>query len=243
MWAARVAICGITIACCVVARAASASQGLSSVDNEDSKGGGPSEGATSSLLRGLVASVVPVLQRSFARSNVSALCTEALMDFSKRILRMDIAAWRFLDATGKFPSGILEGTTGDLGAYDECLASRLEPASGDQPSHSSRGQYCSVFLKPKQSRAMDKLIAQLTRYPVIKKRFNLTMARKAIKKGRVRGLRFGLCVPSSCSAAEVEAILGSRKALLHLFYFRLCDALQRQPRPAPRTGPYQSGKL
>ncbi|KAH7956790.1 hypothetical protein HPB52_012783 [Rhipicephalus sanguineus] len=116
----------------------------------------------------------------------------------------------FLDATGKFPSGILEGTTGDLGAYDECLASRLEPASEVKSSLSSRGQYCSVFLKPKQSRAMDKLISQLTRYPVIKKRFNLTMARKAIRKGRVRGLRFGLCVPSSCSAAEVESILGSR---------------------------------
>ncbi|KAH8040527.1 hypothetical protein HPB51_011223 [Rhipicephalus microplus] len=121
-----------------------------------------------------------------------------------------------LDATGKFPSGILEGTTGDLGAYDECLASRLEPTSGDRTSLSSRGQYCSVFLKPKQSRAMDKLIAQLTRYPVIKKRFNLTMARKAIKKGRVRGLRFGLCVPSSCSAAEVEAILASLAQLISL---------------------------
>ncbi|XP_037291329.1 nose resistant to fluoxetine protein 6 [Rhipicephalus microplus] len=215
MWLARVAVCRISIACCIVARATSASEGLSSVDDEDGKGG-PSEGATSSLLRGLVASVVPVLQRSFARTNVSALCTEALMDFSRRILRMDIAAWRFLDATGKFPSGILEGTTGDLGAYDECLASRLEPTSGDRTSLSSRGQYCSVFLKPKQSRAMDKLIAQLTRYPVIKKRFNLTMARKAIKKGRVRGLRFGLCVPSSCSAAEVEAILASLAQLISL---------------------------
>ncbi|XP_049271337.1 nose resistant to fluoxetine protein 6 [Rhipicephalus sanguineus] len=182
---------------CVIARAASASQGLSSTEDEGGKRGGPSEGATSSLLRGLVASVVPVLQRSFARANVSALCTEALMDFSRRILRMDIAAWRFLDATGKFPSGILEGTTGDLGAYDECLASRLEPASEVKSSLSSRGQYCSVFLKPKQSRAMDKLISQLTRYPVIKKRFNLTMARKAIRKGRVRGLRFGLVIYSA----------------------------------------------
>ncbi|KAH7956791.1 hypothetical protein HPB52_012784 [Rhipicephalus sanguineus] len=81
---------------CVIARAASASQGLSSTEDEGGKRGGPSEGATSSLLRGLVASVVPVLQRSFARANVSALCTEALMDFSRRILRMDIAAWSAL---------------------------------------------------------------------------------------------------------------------------------------------------
>ncbi|KAH7931471.1 hypothetical protein HPB49_025740 [Dermacentor silvarum] len=130
-----------------------------------------------------------------------------------------------LDATGKFPSGILEGTTGDLGAYDECLSSRLEAVAGHAPapSASSHGQYCSVFLKPKQSRAMDKLIAQLTRYSVVKKRFNLTMARKAIKKGRVRGLRFGLCVPSACSPTEVESILGSRKA--SLIFFRVGEAL------------------
>ncbi|XP_065280491.1 nose resistant to fluoxetine protein 6-like [Dermacentor albipictus] len=207
MCSAPIAVCGMAIVCSVLAHAASASPGLSSADDE---------GATSSLLRGLVASVVPVLQRSLARSNVSAVCTGALMDFSRRILKMDIAAWRFLDATGKFPSGILEGTTGDLGAYDECLSSRLEAIAGQSQAFSSRGQYCSVFLKPKQSRAMDKLIEQLTRYSVVKKRFNLTMARKAIKKGRVRGLRFGLCVPSACSATEVEAILGSLTQLVSL---------------------------
>ncbi|XP_072143401.1 nose resistant to fluoxetine protein 6-like [Dermacentor andersoni] len=216
MCSAPIAMCGMAIVCSVLARAASASPSLSSADDESGEGGGLPEGATSSLLRGLVASVVPVLQRSLARSNVSAVCTGALMDFSRRILKMDIAAWRFLDATGKFPSGILEGTTGDLGAYDECLSSRLEAIAGHSQAFSSRGLYCSVFLKPKQSRAMDKLIAQLTRYSVVKKRFNLTMARKAIKKGRVRGLRFGLCVPSACSATEVEAILGSLTQLVSL---------------------------
>ncbi|XP_077507816.1 nose resistant to fluoxetine protein 6-like [Amblyomma americanum] len=222
MRAKHVAACGVAIVCGVLGHLAVVSQGLLAVDDGDGVGGGGKTGlpegrATSSLLRGLVASVVPVLQRSFAHANVSATCTGALMDFSRRVLRMDMAAWRFLDATGKFPSGILEGTTGDLGAYDECLATRLEnPGGAEAPSVSSRGQYCSVFFRPKQTRAMDRLIAQLTRYSVVKKRFNLTTVRKAIKKGRIRGLRFGICVPSACSQGEVEAILGSLTQLVSL---------------------------
>ncbi|KAH9377649.1 hypothetical protein HPB48_000866 [Haemaphysalis longicornis] len=171
----------MAIGCCALGRPSTAAQQDESESRafQDVVGGKAGQwegggGGASTLLKGVVASVVPVLQRSFAHANVSARCTGAFMDLSRRILSMDMAAWRFLDATGKFPSGILEGTLGDLGAYDECLASRLNGADGhDAPLKSLfvpsyRGQYCSVFLRPKETRAMDKLITQLTRYSVVK---------------------------------------------------------------------------
>ncbi|XP_077532621.1 nose resistant to fluoxetine protein 6-like [Haemaphysalis longicornis] len=219
----------MAIGCCALGRPSTAAQQDESGSRafQDVVGGKAGQwegggGGASTLLKGVVASVVPVLQRSFAHANVSAGCTGAFMDLSRRILSMDMAAWRFLDATGKFPSGILEGTLGDLGAYDECLASRLNGADAhDAPlkslfAPSYRGQYCSVFLRPTETRAMDKLITQLTRYSVVKKRFNLTAARKAVRKGRVHGLRFGLCVPSVCSPAEVGTIVASLAQLVSL---------------------------
>lgn len=59
-----------------------------------------------------------------------------------------------LDASGKVPEGILSGTLSSLGAYDECLETRLGGGSHDvsgDASSSSRivtGQYCSIDIKP-----------------------------------------------------------------------------------------------
>ena len=59
-----------------------------------------------------------------------------------------------LDASGKVPEGILSGTLSSLGAYDECLETKLGGGSHDvsgDSSSSSRivtGQYCSIDIKP-----------------------------------------------------------------------------------------------
>ncbi|XP_040357092.1 nose resistant to fluoxetine protein 6 isoform X2 [Ixodes scapularis] len=170
-----------------------------------------------SLLKSMLGNVIPVVQRSFSQPNVSRPCTGGLLALSRGLLKMDIAAWRFLDATGKFPSGLLEGSTADLGAYDECLASRIEISEFNSDSFS--GQYCSVFFRPQRSKVLDRLILQLTRYPVVRKRFNLTTVHKALKKGRIHGLRFGLCVPSVCKKAEVELVLGSLTQMMGVTSF------------------------
>lgn len=49
------------------------------------------------------------------------------------------------DATGKLPSGILEGTMMDFGSYDECLKIRANDSSRySDGKELFRGQYCMV---------------------------------------------------------------------------------------------------
>jgi len=54
-----------------------------------------------------------------------------------------------LDASGKLPEGILSGTLSSLGAYDECLETKLGGPEDVGPlSRPSTGQYCSIDIKP-----------------------------------------------------------------------------------------------
>jgi hypothetical protein len=52
-----------------------------------------------------------------------------------------------VDANGKLNAGVLKGNIHQLGSYDECLDVRVEK-KGDLIS----GQYCSVYLEPKDKR-------------------------------------------------------------------------------------------
>lgn len=50
-----------------------------------------------------------------------------------------------IDATGKIPSGILEGTVMDFGSYDECLKIRVnDPSKYSNGKELFRGQFCMV---------------------------------------------------------------------------------------------------
>ncbi|KAH9360777.1 hypothetical protein HPB48_018232 [Haemaphysalis longicornis] len=49
-----------------------------------------------------------------------------------------------LDATGKYPTGLIEGTVVDLGSYDECVATVLRDKYGVTKT---RGQYCVLELR------------------------------------------------------------------------------------------------
>lgn len=49
-----------------------------------------------------------------------------------------------LDASGKIPSGILEGTVLDFGSYDECLKIKVVDSSRYSSGEQFRGRYCMV---------------------------------------------------------------------------------------------------
>jgi hypothetical protein len=54
-----------------------------------------------------------------------------------------------LDATGKIPSGILNGNIYWMGEYDECVNSTATIMTGPNssvPSHPFNGQYCKLGI-------------------------------------------------------------------------------------------------
>ncbi|XP_064459317.1 O-acyltransferase like protein-like [Ornithodoros turicata] len=147
---------------------------------------------------------LPTVQKSLSHPNVSDECAQSLFHIMRALLSLDMSALRLLDSSGKFPSGLLEGSTAALGAYDECLSTVLRTSEG-QPLY--RGKYCNMYIKPIRSAVMDRLLGQLTRHAAVKNRFNVTSIYEALKKGRIHGLRFGLCAPSTCTSKELELIL------------------------------------
>ncbi|KAM7305111.1 nose resistant to fluoxetine protein 6 [Ixodes scapularis] len=101
-----------------------------------------------------------------------------------------------VDAMGRPPAGIFEGTITDFGSFDQCLEVRAQDAWGDE---SFRGQYCSLFLKPNIDTS--KPVAFLR-----SSRRNLTRIMKSIW---FPGFRLGICIPSACSKEDIDALIKS----------------------------------
>lgn len=88
---------------------------------------------------------LPVVYRFSSGSSASPECTAALLKLVLSIRKLQPWALRMLDAMGRPPAGIFEGTITDFGSFDQCLEVRAENSWGDEDF---RGMYCSLFLKP-----------------------------------------------------------------------------------------------
>ncbi|KAH7982749.1 hypothetical protein HPB52_006930 [Rhipicephalus sanguineus] len=65
---------------------------------------------------------------------------------------------RVLDATGKYPTGMLRWSRSDIGAFDECIATVVRDSYGNEISH---GQYCNLLVYVKKSATWEKTIEPL----------------------------------------------------------------------------------
>ncbi|KAK8773681.1 hypothetical protein V5799_011786 [Amblyomma americanum] len=64
-----------------------------------------------------------------------------------------------LDASGKVASGLLVGTIGDLGNFDECLATTVENMYGERDF---TGRFCTVYMNFKNNTFVAKMVARYT---------------------------------------------------------------------------------
>ncbi|KAH7991062.1 hypothetical protein HPB51_026456 [Rhipicephalus microplus] len=67
-----------------------------------------------------------------------------LLNYASVVYRFIIGLF---DATGKYPTGMLQASRVDLGAFDECIETEVRDMYGNV---SSRGQYCNVQLQPQK---------------------------------------------------------------------------------------------
>ncbi|CAN7976261.1 unnamed protein product, partial [Ixodes persulcatus] len=102
---------------------------------------------------------------------------------------------------------MLEGSTGALGAYDECVGISVPTSDGTKEDF--RGQYCTLFLKPALTDERLKGIAKaVTGNPLLQPRVrNLTEFSKFYSHTLVMGLRFGVCLPSKCSGEDLKYLV------------------------------------
>ncbi|XP_064458707.1 nose resistant to fluoxetine protein 6-like [Ornithodoros turicata] len=139
---------------------------------------------------------LPLMSQFSAITDVSPDCTTALLKWVLAIRRLDPWALRMLDAMGRPPAGIFEGTITDFGAFDQCLEVRAQNGWGDDVF---RGQYCSLFLKPNIDTSRPVAFLKTSKR-------NLTRIMKSIW---FPGFRLGICVPSVCSRNDIDALVKS----------------------------------
>ncbi|KAH6945047.1 hypothetical protein HPB50_006968 [Hyalomma asiaticum] len=85
----------------------------------------------------------PEFTRKLLKAEVSTDCTFGLLKLVRAIKNLEPWAVRLFDASGKYPTGALQATRSDFGAFDECLETVLLDRDGDVEA---RGQYCSLLM-------------------------------------------------------------------------------------------------
>ncbi|XP_077532175.1 nose resistant to fluoxetine protein 6-like [Haemaphysalis longicornis] len=139
---------------------------------------------------------LPLVYRFSSGAGSSPECMGALFKWVLAIRRLEPWALRMVDAMGRPPAGIFEGTITDFGSFDQCLEVRHRDSWGDE---SFRGQYCSLFLKPNID----------TSRPVSFLRNSRRNLSRIMKSVWFPGFRLGICVPSVCSRNDIDALIKS----------------------------------
>lgn len=141
----------------------------------------------------------PVRQRLIA-AKVSPDCTVGLVNLLRAISNMEPWAFRLLDATGKYPTGIFHGTLSDLGAFDECIETVVRDFYGREMV---RAQYCNVYLSGNDT-ALLRYIAPAIN---LSHRRALDFATQSAGATFVEGIRIGICFINDCDQHDIKSLL------------------------------------
>ncbi|XP_077490150.1 uncharacterized protein LOC144101025 [Amblyomma americanum] len=128
-----IAFCCLFITCCQAKTAETSNGGPTLLDTIKTALGNAMDNSS------------PEMMKKLLYADLSSNCSLGLFKLMKGIRNLDPWAVRLLDATAKYPTGLLQGTQADLGAFDECLETI---ALDDYGNEWVRGQYCSLYIFP-----------------------------------------------------------------------------------------------
>ncbi|KAL1424874.1 hypothetical protein MTO96_019737 [Rhipicephalus appendiculatus] len=99
------------------------------------------------IIRDVVAAGLSKVPRSLVRKLLSAdvrfECSTSFLRTMRAFQNLEPWALRLLDATGKYPTGMMDVSRVDMGAFDECLATAVRDSNGNVLS---RGLYCNLLV-------------------------------------------------------------------------------------------------
>lgn len=161
-------------------------------------------------LQGFMGSAMDKLSQDITRklleAEVSPTCSIGLLKLSRGIRNLEPWALRLIDSMGKYPTGLMQATKVDLGAFDECLETVAHDSFGNE---GSRGQYCNLdirlqkgspFVESAQA-AMEIVYPQLRRF------------KNHLTDHRLPPIRLGICVMNDCNEEELQEIVNKMKPL------------------------------
>ncbi|CAN7989689.1 unnamed protein product, partial [Ixodes pacificus] len=107
-----------------------------------------------------------------------------------------------IDASGKYPTGLLQATSADLGAYDECVETVVNDAFGQEWV---RAQYCNIHIHVGQDIS---ILAGMVPAMQIS-HWRMKEFQGYIADSRLPGIRLGICMIDDCSGEELQQLLNT----------------------------------
>ncbi|XP_077544857.1 nose resistant to fluoxetine protein 6-like [Haemaphysalis longicornis] len=156
------------------------------------------------LIGEAIAKVPPDFIRKLQQAEVSTQCTLGLLKLVRGFKNLESWALRLFDASGKYPTGLLQGTRMDPGAFDECLETTVR---GDFGHVHSRGQYCNLLVYVKNSTAWQRKMDSILEVMHPKMRY----FKSYLLLEELPVLRLGLCFLDDCSQQDLQALVDSVK--------------------------------
>ncbi|KAH7984331.1 hypothetical protein HPB52_019435 [Rhipicephalus sanguineus] len=139
------------------------------------------------------------LTRKLLQADISMECSLGMLKFMRAVQELEPWAMRVVDSTAKYPNGMLQASTADLGAYDECIETVVRDEYGDVKV---RGQYCNVHVSLGDDHSFIGDILPAFFYSH-RRAQNFT---SYVTDERLPGLRLGMCFVNSCNEKDLTNI-------------------------------------
>ncbi|CAN7941203.1 unnamed protein product [Ixodes hexagonus] len=138
--------------------------------------------------------------RKLLEADVSQECTFGMLKLMRGLRRLEPWAFRLIDASGKYPDGLMQATTADLGAFDECIETVVRDQHGVEKI---RGQYCNFHVQMGD----DKTLIQEMLPAALLSHWRVRNFTTYLTDPRLPGLRFGICMINDCTQDDLQAII------------------------------------
>ncbi|KAH7957782.1 hypothetical protein HPB52_022664 [Rhipicephalus sanguineus] len=173
-------------------------------------------------LAGGFANMPVALRRKLLSADVTPECNAGLLRTMRAFQNLEPWALRLLDASGKFPTGLLQGSRVDLGAFDECLETEVFDSYGDVIT---RGQYCNLLVYIENSTAVEGKIDSFSSvlHPKLKYFKNYFSVEE------LPVVRIAMCFVEECTQRDLQALVDAVKPRLVRLEVSNCVTAQVEP--------------
>lgn len=144
----------------------------------------------------------PALTRKLLTADVSPQCSIGLLKMVRGLRNLEPWALRLFDASGKYPTGALQATKSDFGAFDECLETVVTDSHGYV---AARGQYCNLLYFGGNSSDLNDYI--LPAMAVVHPR--IINFKSHLMNPSTPTFRLGLCVLNDCTEEELQELINA----------------------------------
>lgn len=172
------------------------------------------------------ASIPPDLLRKLQTAAVSPTCSLGIMKMVRGFQNLEPWAFRLFDASGKYPTGVLQGTKSDIGAFDECLETEVVDDFGRV---TSQGQYCSLMFYVRHGKVLERKLEPLLRslHP------RLRTFQQFFFLDYLNVARVGICLLNDCDQRDLQALINSVKP--SIIDIEVAHCITNEPQPWTTT--------